>query len=114
MMCDCFHERISCFVLFFSERKVNTVRPDSQGMGFHVFGEAGKPQRTGYTGSSGKQICVIERIDGEQPGKRIASDSSPDWFGSDPPFSFRKNLLCQLVDVCVSASGKRITFWKDS
>lgn len=74
---DWFQNRVAGPGLPVPQGEVDAVRPALRLVGKGVFLEIRKPQGAGYTPYTGKQIGLIDGVQGKQPCQRVPGDSAP-------------------------------------
>ena len=74
---NCAQDRILGFALLITQRKVHTIRPTLWLVGEDLLFYTGKPEGAGHAAHPGKQVCLIDGIQSEQPGQRVPGNPSP-------------------------------------
>ena len=76
---DWFQHRISGLVFPISPGKIYARWLRLHFVGVNVLHDPREPEGSRHAGSSRETICLVERIDGEEPCQRIARDATPTW-----------------------------------
>lgn len=98
-------DRILGFALLISQREIYAVRLVLWLMGEDVLLHSGKPEGAGHAAHPGKQICLVDGVEGKQPGQRISGDAPPARNAAKLFLCRRNNLLGQKPQIVVRAAG---------
>lgn len=105
VLLNCAQNRIPGFALLIPRRKVHTIWPTLWLMGKDVLLHTRKPEGAGHAAHPGKQICLIDGIQSEQPGQRISSDAPPTRNVAKLFLCHRNDLLGQKPQIVVRPTG---------
>lgn len=100
-------DRILGFALLISQREIYAVRLVLWLIGEDVLLHAGKPEGAGYAAHPGKQICLVDGIQSEQPGQRVPGDAPPARNAAKLFLRRRNDLLGQKPQIVVRPAGCR-------
>ena len=107
---DAPQDRVPGLALLVPQGEVDAVRPALGLMGEEVLPHAGKPEGAGHAAHPGKQIRLVEGVQGEQPGQGVPGNPAP-------TRNSGKFLLCRGDDlfsqkpqivVCAACAGSSI------
>ena len=105
--------RVSSFALLISQRKVHTIWTPLRFMGEDILFHTRKPERAGHTSYTGKQVRLVDRIHGKQPGQRVSGNPSPTRDSVNLLLYRWNNLFGQEPQIVIRTAGTGLIIFED-